>query len=132
MLQPWWRRLFGTRSERTAARFLRAKGMRILHQNWSCRLGELDIVCLDGPVLVFVEVRSTAKPETDSPAQSVDQFKQRRLTNLALHYMSYHRMLNTPARFDVLAMSWPDGQAQPLINYIPNAFEAVGRNQTFS
>lgn len=128
----WWRRLFGTRSERAAARFLRQQGMRILHQNWSCKLGELDIVAEHRQVIVFVEVRSTANPQTESPAASVDDRKQRRLTNLALHYLSYHRMLNHPARFDVVALSWPKGQSRPTIDYHPNAFEAVGRGQIYS
>ena len=59
--KPWWRRLFGTRSERAAARFLKRLGYRILVRNYVCHLGELDIIALDNACIVFVEVRSTNK-----------------------------------------------------------------------
>lgn len=129
---PWWRRWFGTRSERAAARFLRRLGYRVLAQNYSCPLGELDLVALDGGTVVFVEVRSTASADAARPAASVDAAKQRRLTDLALHYLKKKRLLNHPARFDVLAISWPADQKQPTIMHYPSAFEAVGLFQMFS
>ena len=36
---PWWRRWFGSRSERSAAGFLKALGYRILARNFTCDLG---------------------------------------------------------------------------------------------
>ena len=42
--KPWWRRWFGTRSERAASRFLKSLGYRIVARNWSCPLGELDLI----------------------------------------------------------------------------------------
>jgi putative endonuclease len=129
---PWWRRWFGTRSERVAARFLKQRGMRILFRNYSCRYGELDLIALDGTCLVFVEVRSTGGDDLQRPAASVDPAKQRRLTDLALHFLQEHRLLDRPARFDVLAISWPPGRREPAIVHYPNAFEAIGRFQMYS
>src|SRR5262245_36359565 len=129
---PWWRRWFGTRSERTAAGFLKRLGYRILVRNWSCPLGELDIVALDGPTIVFVEVRSTESDDETRAAASVDAVKQRRLTQLALHFLTKHRLLGQPARFDVLTVAWPPGQREPRIVHYPHAFEAVGRFQMHS
>jgi putative endonuclease len=130
--KPWWRRWFGSRSERAGARFLRRLGYRILARNYSCPLGELDLVALDGQCIVFVEVRSTGGPEIDAPAASVDDRKQRRLTHLALHYLQHKRLLHYAARFDVLAISWPSSQREPRIHHFPQAFEAVGRFQMYS
>jgi putative endonuclease len=130
--KPWWRRWFGSRSERAAARFLRRQGYRILARNFSCPHGELDIVARDGDSIVFVEVRSTGTEHADRPAESVDAAKQRRLTNLALHYLQRRRLLGRPARFDVLAMSWPADRREPIITHHRNAFEAVGRFQMYS
>src|SRR6476659_8600187 len=96
---PVWRRWFGTRSERAAARFLRRHGYRILARNYCCPLGELDLVALDQCCIVFVEVRSTGTADAHRPAHSVDLAKQRRLTDLALHYLQKHRLLDRPARF---------------------------------
>ena len=130
--KPWWRRWFGSRSERAAERFLRRLGYRIVARNYSCPHGELDLVALDGRCVVFVEVRSTGTEDAERPALSVDGEKQRRLTRLALHFLQKHHLLNHSARFDVLAISWPPDRAEPLIVHHANAFPAVGRFQMYS
>lgn len=130
--KPWWRRWFGTRSERAAGKFLRRQGYRILARNFSCPLGELDLVALDGDCIVFVEVRSTGTQDATRPAASVDLAKQRRLTDLALHFLQRRRLLGRSARFDVLAMSWPADRREPVITHHRQAFEAVGRFQMYS
>jgi putative endonuclease len=130
--QPWWRRWFGTRSERAAARFLRRQGYRILARNYACPHGELDLIALDGRCVVLVEVRSTGSEDVERPAASVDAVKQRRLTRLALDYLQQHGLLDCSARFDVLAVSWPDGRREPRIVHHRQAFEAVGRFQMYS
>lgn len=129
---PWWRRWFGNRSERTASHFLRHLGYRLLEHNFTCDLGEIDIVALDDKTIVFVEVRSTEGADTQRPALSVDRKKQEKLTRLALHYLKMRGLLDCSARFDVLAISWPAGHAKPKIDHYPNAFEATDRFQMFS
>jgi putative endonuclease len=129
---PWWRRWFGTRAERAAARYLKKRGYRILTHNYTCALGELDLVVVEGDCLVFVEVRSTEGSDTTVPAESVDRQKQQRLTRLALHFLKSKNLLNRAARFDVLAISWPANRAEPTIAHYPNAFEATDRFQFYS
>ena len=130
--KPWWRRWFGTRSERAAARYLRKLGYRILARNYVSSYGELDIVAAEGRCVVFVEVRSTGEDDPSRPAESVDAEKQRRLTDLALDYLRRHRLLDYSARFDVLAVAWPPGRREPQIDHHRQAFEAVGRYQMYS
>jgi putative endonuclease len=126
---PWWRRWFGTRSERAAAAHLRRQGFRILRRNYSCPQGEIDLIALDGRCVVFVEVRSTGNDAADRPAASVDLAKQTHLTNAALHFLQENRLLGQAARFDVLTLVWPEGQREPTITHFRQAFEAVGRWQ---
>jgi len=130
--KPWWRRWFGSRSERAAECFLKRLGYRIVARNYTCPQGELDLVALDGACVVFVEVRSTGNDNTLGPANSVDRAKQQRLTNLGLHFLQKRRLLDRMARFDVLALSWPADQREPVIEHFRNAFEATGRFQMFS
>jgi putative endonuclease len=130
--RPWWRRWFGTRSERAAERFLTRLGYRIVARNYACPLGELDLVALDGPCVVFVEVRSTGSDDVEKPALSVDAAKQRRLTDLALQFLQQRRLLGMAARFDVLALSWTAEAREPVIVHHRQAFEATGRYQMFS
>lgn len=130
--RPWWRRWFGTRSERAAARYLRAQGMRVLARNVVTGHGEIDLVALDAGCIVFVEVRSTADTDVARPEESVGPDKQRRLTDAALAFLRGQRLLDYPARFDVLALSWPPGRREPRIVHHRHAFEAVSRGQMYS
>lgn len=124
--KPWWRRWFGSRAERAAATHLKKLGYRILVHNYTCNLGELDLIALDRETIVVVEVRSTENTTGERPAASVDLAKQRRLTRLALHFLKSKNLLGRAARFDVLTVSWPEDRREPVIEHFRNAFEAVG------
>ncbi len=124
--KPWWRKWFGTRSERAAAKFLKRRGYRVLLRNYTCDFGELDIVALDGNCIVFVEVRSTEGDDHTQPAASVDYSKQKRLSRLAVYFLKSKRLLGHAARFDVLTLSWPEGRREPSIEHIKHAFDTVG------
>jgi putative endonuclease len=95
-------------------------------------LGELDLVAVDGRTIVFVEVKTRRSHEAGHPAEAVGPEKQRRRTRLALAYLKRHELLEFAARFDVVAITWPEDAQKPAIEHIRNAFEAVGRGQLFS
>ena len=129
---PFWRRWFGSRSEKAAAAFLRAKGYRVLAANLNESAGEIDLLALDGTTLVVVEVRSTATADLDRAAASVNYPKQRKLTEAAVRFLTRRRLLGQNVRFDVLAVSWPPTAREPVFLHIPHAFEATGKFQMFS
>lgn len=131
---PFWKRWFGQRSERAAAKYLRKKGYRILAANAFERVGELDLLALDPDraTLVVVEVRSTSGPDPQLAADSVTFPKQRKLTDAALRYLSRRKLLGVNLRFDVLAIAWPPGAREPTVLHLPQAFEPTGRYQFFS
>ena len=43
-----------------------------------------------------------------------------------------HKLLEHSARFDVVAIVWPDDAKEPDIRHLRNAFEPVGKWQMFS
>ncbi|MCE9563558.1 MAG: YraN family protein [Planctomycetes bacterium] len=133
---PWYRRWFGRRSERAAARYLRSLRFRVLAANVSDPTGELDLLALDGETLVVVEVRSTASDRENAleeTAASVDLRKQRKITGATLRFLATRKLLGKIAvRFDVLAMSWPAHAREPVVKHIRHAFEATGKFQFFS
>src|SRR5437763_7635696 len=129
---PVFRRWFGNRSERAAARFLKRLGYRVLARNVVLPPGELDLIALDGRTLVFAEVRSTEGADIELPAAAVDAAKQKKLTDVALAFLQKKRLLNHTARSDVRAVSWPPNRKEPRVVHYPNAFEAVGRFQMFN
>lgn len=128
----FWRRWFGQRSERAAAKFLRTLGWRILGANVHDGLGELDLIAWDGQSLVIVEVRSTSQPDPQVAAATVDLRKQRKLTRAALRFLGRHRLHGVALRFDVLALAWPRSAPEPTILHIRQAFEPDDRFQMFS
>jgi putative endonuclease len=123
-----WNRLFGQAGEREAARYLKRSGLRILCRGYRTDHGEIDLVALDGDVVVFVEVKARRQGE---PAEAVTAEKQRRLSLAALHFLKKHGLLDQPCRFDVVAIVWPEDRSAPQIEHIRHAFEAVGRWQMF-
>ena len=130
--KPWWRRWFGTRSERAAAAYLRRQGMRVVARNVAVPpYGELDVIALEGRTVVFVEVRSTEDDDTSGPAASIDGRKQEKLTRAALAWLKKKGLLEYGSRFDALLISWPEGR-EPAIEHVRQAFEAVGRWQMYS
>jgi putative endonuclease len=92
----------------------------------------VDLIALDSECLVFVEVRSTENEDAARPAESVDQKKQRHLTEAALHFLQRHRLLGHAARFDIVAISWPPDRKQPYIEHFKNAFQPIGRFQMYT
>lgn len=132
-LERFWplAKSLGQRGEAAAARFLKKKGYILVARSDRMRLGEIDLVAVDGRTVVFVEVKTRRSHDSGHPAEAVDEDKQRRLTRLALTYLKRHNLLEYPARFDVVAVTWADDRREPVIEHFPNAFEAVGQWQLF-
>lgn len=122
MLAPKGSDTLGTRGERAAGRYLKSKGYRIIERNWRCDGGEVDLIARDGRWLVFVEVK-TRRGEHVRPEEQVHSFKENRLRHAADVYLTRFRGNPPPARFDVVAVVWPEGSRQPLIRHEPHAFE---------
>jgi putative endonuclease len=97
----------GRYGERVAADHLRRAGMRIVQTNWRCRAGEIDIIAVDGPVLVFCEVKTRSSDAYGGPAAAVTWAKQRRLRELAVRYLSENPGSWRGIRFDVVAILRP-------------------------
>lgn len=95
----------GANAEAIAVERLLAHGYEIVERNYRCKLGELDIVALDGDVMVFVEVRSRADDEHGDAIESVDRRKQRKVTRAAESYLAHKRPPNDEFRFDVVAIN---------------------------
>jgi putative endonuclease len=127
-LKAMLNRLFGDRGERTAARFLRGRGLRVLLRGYRTSRGEIDLIAREGDILIFVEVKARRH---GMPAEAVTLEKQRRITLAALHFQRKYNLLEQSSRFDIVAIVWPDDRKPPQIEHIPNAFEAVGRGQMF-
>src|SRR5277367_6039730 len=73
----------GRRGERAAEKYLRRNGFRIVARNYRAAGAEIDIVAMDGDVLVFVEVKTRRSPDASAPEEAVDEHKQKQLRRAA-------------------------------------------------
>jgi putative endonuclease len=92
----------------------------------------LDIVAVDGRTVVFIEVKTRATTDAGHPTEAIDERKQRRMTQAALAFLKANRLLEEAARFDVVAITWPQDAARPTIEHFENAFSPVGSGQFYS
>ncbi len=95
----------GASAEDRAAAALEAAGYTIIERNWSCDVGELDVVARDGDILVFVEVRSRANADHGHAAEMVTPAKRRKVSRVAELYLGLERPQFEECRFDVVAIT---------------------------
>jgi len=117
----------GAEGERVAKAYLQTKGFRILHENYSTPLGEIDLIAKEGGVVVFVEVKARTSGEFGPPQASVTLAKQRQIVKVARLYLQRERLAEVACRFDVVAVTFAGGQAgQPDVLLIRDAFSSEG------
>jgi putative endonuclease len=120
------RQSLGRAAESLVAARLRRVGWRIVERNARTRTGEIDLICLDGRTLVFVEVKAGrvgARAGPERPALAVDRRKQRKLRVLAREWLGAGRSPSGVAgyRFDVVGVSFI-GDRLADVDHIRDAF----------
>ncbi len=94
------RAALGRYGEIVAADHLVASGMTVLTRNWRCREGEVDIVALDGDVLVMCEVKTRRGVGFGTPLDAITPAKAARLRRLALRWLADQRAASGGVQFD--------------------------------
>ena len=110
----------GEWGERCAEEYLRRKGYVILERDWQSGHRDIDIIALDGSVVVSVEVKTRHNRVFGSPEVSVDYRKIKNLQAAANHYVKYRRIAYE-LRFDIVSVVGEVG-TEPDIEHIENAF----------
>jgi len=115
----------GVKGETYAYWYLRRQGYTPVARNYTVAgiKGEIDIVAYDGPVLVFVEVktRSASGPWQARPEEAVNHEKRRNLSRMARQFLRSRRIESATCRFDVLAIETRPGQ-KPAVRLHKDAF----------
>ncbi|WXL25013.1 YraN family protein [Ectopseudomonas mendocina] len=116
-------RASGAAAEALARQHLEQQGLRLVAQNWRCRLGELDLVMLHADTVVFVEVRYRRHRAWGGAAESVDARKREKLCRAAQQFLLQEsRWAKHPCRFDVIAVN-ADSHTPARLDWIQNAFD---------
>lgn len=120
-------RAFGLELETIALQHLSSQGLQLVCRNFLCKLGEIDLIMLDGKTLVFVEVRYRRSSRFGSPVETVDRRKQRKLVRTAQLYLAMHYGAQSVAcRFDILGMTPGCSALSYHFDWRRNAFDAHG------
>ena len=116
----------GRRGEDLAVAHLEAKGFRVMDRNYRWQREEVDVVAFepsprnDGGTIVFVEVKARSGTGFGRPEEAVDAAKQAAIKRVAEAYLHERRLMPSPVRFDVVAVTLGGGGA--VIEHFENAF----------
>jgi putative endonuclease len=102
---PHARRRLGNRGEQLARRFLMERGYVVLAANYTCQAGEVDLICRDGDVLAFVEVKTRRGDRFGAPEEAVTAMKIAHLASAAESYMAEYGEEGSLWRIDVVAVA---------------------------
>ena len=98
------KRLFGDFGEEYAVKLLQSKGYEILERNFRTKVGEIDIIALEGDILVFVEVKTRWSKKYGTPQEAVNARKIYRIKRAGDFYLSSHKNVPKRHRIDVVAI----------------------------
>ena len=115
----------GKDAEAACCKHLKSFGLKLIEKNFSCRLGEIDIIMTDKNMLVFIEVRFRKNNSFGGGLESITTAKQKKLRKTAELYLQQNGQYKN-ARFDVVSMSTKaqtmQGKQQYSFDWIQNAF----------
>ncbi len=111
----------GRWGEARTQRWYRRHGYEVLERNWRCGRGEVDLICQQGSLVVFCEVKTRSSVAYGMPAEAVGVEKQRRIRRLAAQWLAQQSAVSSELgsrqiRFDVAEVL--GGQ----VHIIPDAF----------
>ena len=99
-----------------ACEYLKKKNYKILAKNYSNKIGEIDIIAIQGNVIVFVEVKTRKTLAFGRPSEAVNFPKQQKIRRCAEWFLVQKKLMESPCRFDVIEV------VDQEINHIENAF----------
>ena len=114
------RRVLGRAGEEIAERWLRGAGLAIVARGFRARYGEIDLIARDGPMVVFVEVKTRTQGAFGRPAEAVTATKRGRIARVASLFLARSGWSDRVCRFDVVEVVPEGGRWR--VTHIPDAF----------
>ncbi len=119
-------KVLGAFGEGVACEYLMECGYRVLERNFTCKVGEIDIIALQKDTIVFIEVKTRSSEKYGLPSEAVSAVKQKKIVKTALYYLQGNKLLDYMCRFDVIEVLF-DEENKYQINLIKDAFQYSGR-----
>lgn len=119
----------GNVGENFAISFLKKNKYKIIDKNFSCKLGEIDIIARNKNFLVFIEVKTRKDSEFGLASLAVTHQKRKKISNTAQYYLMKNKH-NLDIRFDIIEVYvkvLKDEIICEKISHIENAFGYEGK-----
>ena len=116
------RKEVGAKGEKLAVKFLKRKGYKIVQRNYTCKLGEIDIVARQDGTVIFVEVKTRRTQEFGPPQSAITAAKKKQISRVALWYVKEKKFMDQSCRFDVIGITFSPESRKPRVEHIENAF----------
>ncbi len=113
------RRVFGNRGEDLAASFFVSRGFRVVARNWSCRLGEIDLIAEKEGKLHFVEIKTRHSLDFGYPEEAITPTKLKHLARAIETYLRDKAVEDVEYQVDALAILVLPGE-RPNLRLIEN------------
>ena len=94
--------IVGKAGEEIAKQYLKKKGYKILEQNFTSNIGEIDIIAKHKGVYVFIEVKYRNSDCFGLPREAVNTYKQNKIRAVANTYIKKNNLFDKSCRCDVI------------------------------
>lgn len=111
-------KIIGDFGENQVAKLYKNNGYKIIARNFSCRMGELDIVARKLDTVVIIEVKTRKNQNFAYAKEFVDYKKQNKIKNTTMIFLQKYNLSDNIIRFDVAEVYTETNT----INIIENAF----------
>ncbi|MBF6620889.1 MAG: YraN family protein [Patulibacter sp.] len=118
------RRRIGALGEQHARHHLQRRGYRLVAAQARTRHGEIDLIAIDGPTLVFCEVKTRVARNGAAPWTSLHERKRAQVRRLAVAWLAENddRPRTSEIRFDAILVTVDREGALRSIEQIEAAF----------
>ena len=120
------KRITGNKGEKAVCKYLKKQGCKIIKRNFSCKLGEIDIIAENKEYILFVEVKTRSTGQMLPPREAVGYKKRSKILKTAQFFLKKYDKDKQP-RFDI-AEVFLDDKGKMSINYFDNAFAQESKN----
>ena len=80
------------------------KGFFLLERNFSCKIGEIDIIMQCADQIIFIEVKARTSLLYGQPYESITKPKMAKIRRVAEYYVMKNKLWKANVRFDVVSI----------------------------
>ncbi len=115
----------GEQGEARAELYLKGLGYQILARNLRTRLGEIDLLALEGETIVFIEVKTRRSNARGRPEEAIHPRKQKQLSRVAMALLKSKGWLHRQSRIDVITITGEPEIPDCELRHYRHAFPSV-------